>query len=140
MTDKWINLGDKNHREEGGQFVQVDTKTETVEVVTVDNLENSGTPRFTRNQLGQIFHNNIYYLQEAEYTFDELREYFSKKNGGVYNYAGWERLEGRKFDDIVMELAVDLISYQGGSTEGEAGSNYWRLLGYSGINRNNIIS
>ena len=98
MQNKWRNLGDVNHREEGGKFVQVDWQTETVEVVTVDIIQDWKCK-------------DIYYLQEAGYSFDDLKEVFSKKDKGVYNSFDWKRLENTPFDNIVELLAIDLINF-----------------------------
>tara|TARA_Y100000310_G_scaffold56232_1_gene51620 strand:+ start:37832 stop:38251 length:420 start_codon:yes stop_codon:yes gene_type:complete len=138
MTNKWTNLGDVNHRLYGGIFVQVDTENENVEVVIVDNMEDTcGMERFTRNKLGQIFHNNIYHLQEAEYTFDELKEALNNKKA-VFDYGNWDLFTDKPFEEVAGYLAADMIRYFGGSNEGENSSNYWYLLNSRGITKHNI--
>jgi hypothetical protein len=45
--------------------------------------------------------------------------------------------DGVSLDDIVFYIATDMVSYYGGDSEHELGTNYWDLLGLYGITYRN---
>jgi hypothetical protein len=142
MTKKqpyWINYGDVNHREEGGQFVHIDLENGTVEVVQVQNWYKMGhMKRQDKDEHGHFLSPNcIYRLESAEYGFDEIARH-RREQTGPYSFADWQRLDGQPLIEIVGMLATDMVAFFGGDCEGDVGSNYWELLSRHGITRNNF--
>jgi hypothetical protein len=47
--------------------------------------------------------------------------------------------DGISLDDIVFYLAADMVSYYGGDSEPDVGTNYWDLLAIHDITYRNYI-
>ena len=130
---KWINHGD-DPKVAQAIFVYVGPEnglTQEVDVVSIEPQERKDTSRPPGER-------RKYYLMDvASYSIQDLRERFARKNSAEYKSLDWKRYEGKPFEEILPWLAVDLICYYGGQTEGYTDSNYWRLLAQEGIRRNN---
>ena len=126
--NKWHNIGDINHRTEGGIFVKrVDDE---IEVVQTYNNEEHGGKGYTVTSR----------TENVSDLIERYKQFKINPNEGVGNGCDWGRyVELEKtdwsIDVIVMYLAADMISWYGGDCEPETGTNYWDLLGMNGISR-----
>lgn len=133
--NKWYNIGDVNPREHGGVFVR--KSGDNIEVVETTNNEDHGGVGYTV----QYRDDSIDYLKSRFESFKENPDSRSQDNG-VGRFADWNRLikmehDGVSLDDIVVYLAADMVSYYGGDSEPDVGTNYWNMLGMYGIDYRN---
>jgi hypothetical protein len=139
----WYNFGDVNHREHGGMFVRKwDNEIEVVRIVMLDEPVLVTVERnFCKNY--QVERNQYVLSSRSDYVKDLLQDWNAFKRGqqnAVGRFADWKQLLDNKTEglELLFRLAIDHMSYYGGSNEDMIGTNYWDLLGPEGIGRNNI--
>lgn len=131
--NKWYNLGDVNPRVHGGFFVK--RVGNEIEVVETRSLEDSGGKGYTVDSRSD-------YIDDLKEIFELFKN--NQDTSTVGSFADWNRYiemekEGVSFDDFVFYLATDMISYYGGDSEFDTGTNYWDMLGIHGITYRNYI-
>jgi len=133
--NQWYNLGDVNPREHGGVFVRM--VGNEIEVVQTTNNEDHGGSGYT--------------IQSRSDDINELKDRYSifktdpdKKsdNNAVGSFADWKRLiqmekDGVSLKSIVFYLAADMVSYYGGDSEPDVGTNYWVMLSWHDVRYRN---
>ena len=115
---KWYNFGDINHREHGGSFVKIDG--DEIEVVQTRSNEESGE----MDGKGYIIQSRTESVEELTERFEEFKK---GAKDGCGSYADWKSLIDRGLDinEVLMFMANDILSYQGGDSEPDFVTNYW---------------
>jgi hypothetical protein len=133
--NKWYNHGDVHPREHGGVFVR--RVGNEIEVVQTTNNEDHGG-------VGYTIHSRADYIDELKERFSIFKTDPDKRseNNAVGSYADWKRFiqmeeDGVSLDDILFYLAADMVSYYGGDSEPDVGTNYWDLLAIHDITYRN---
>jgi hypothetical protein len=129
--NKWYNLGDVNPREHGGVFVR--RIGNSIEVVETHNNDGEYTISYKDDFVDYL---------KTRFNHFKTAPNETKGNWGVGSFADWGRYikmeeDGVSLDDIVFHIATDMLSYYGGDSEPELGTNYWDLLGLYGITYRN---